>query len=821
MTYLSPRSTSLIEQHRAEFVKDFKATVISDTVKRIIAASVPIKVENDKSELVDDAHVEELNNLITKSAKDLTDEAIKGKMVKTNFGDNEVPSNFLDAVAQSAEGYIERESIQRANWFKLQIENDRIPDASKDYNNFETKLKLTFQKINFSVEDFDRMAKEQMDIAKSFEEENIIEEIKDTVIGEINDSETRQNKIVEIMQEVQDTKKEYESDLEENTSGTDDMDVQPISDDQEVSTDAATDTEIPDVSVDNNSGDSSEGILFKQKGSQADKLASKIERAKAGRGAEDANMNENQEKNDNSTKDGKKLNGGNGAEGMGAMGTYQNADNFPSPQPAAIGIGGGYNGPTVDDLGTGVLDADENDLVEEKEVVATEDTEEEAPESDGNGSEDVENPANQKPTPDAVGSAVSQVPNLDADSNSNETTTVNEDGETVEYTDHAEDAGATIEVDPVMAAETGEIDNDAKPEEANKTLEALAAKMMPLSLMKLERTGIYSKEDMTKLLTKLGDQYRGKFAAKLDTRLVQVEDLIRRETADTTKVKAKFDKFTSNYKAALEEAQSFDLAFATMGLNSNRITDKNSLFALSVAKNILNRSSRRKNKNIKLSRILDDKDYGKSMENLVDYIFSLSAIKRNLDKSQNIEQSLESIAQHEEKINGAIYELNADDKERASTLQNMLGRGKLDHYFVYDNLLLDFNNNLTRVSEDQEEAPINVISDAVFTNKVLDKLENKGFERTASLESLVKHIVKGDVDPIAMNPSLYERILLAYGKKQALLSQESLMNDVENSKIATKAKVLLTIRRSAEALNIANEEFIKSFDEMFSYNNIA
>lgn len=816
MTYLSPRSTSLIEQYRAEFVKDFKATVISDTVKRIIAASVPIKVENDKSELVDDAHVEELNNLITKSAKDLTDEAIKGKMVKTNFGDNEVPSNFLDAVSHSAEGYIERESIQRANWLKLQIQNDRIPDAMKDYNGFETKLKLTFQKLNFSVEDFDRMAKEQMDIAKSFEEENIIEEIKDTVIEEINDSETRQNKIVEIMQEVQDTKKEYESDLEEQTAGTDDMDVQPISDDQEVSTDQATDTEIPDVSVDNE-GDSSEGAIFKQKGSQADKLAMKIQKA---RGAEDANMNENQEKNNNSVKDGKKLNNGNGPEGMGAMATYQNADNFPTPQPA-IGIGGGYNGPTVDDLGTGVLDADENDLVEkEEEVVSTEDTEEK-PESDGNGAEDVENPANQKPTPDAIGSVVSQVPNIDADSSSNETTSVNEDGETVEYTDHADDAGATIEVDPVMAAETGEIDSDAKPEEANKALEALAAKMMPLSLMKLETTPIYSKEDMTKLLTKLGDQYRGKFAAKLDTRLVQVEDLIRRETADTTKVKAKFDRFNANYKASLEEAQSFDLAFATMGLNSNRITDKNSLFALSVAKNILNRSSRRKNKKLKFSRILDEKDYGKSMENLVDYIFSLSAIKRNLDKSKNIEQSMESIAQHEEKINGAIYELNSDDKERASVLQNMLGRGNLDHYFVYDNLLLDFNNNLTRVSEDQEETPINVISDAVFTNKVLEKLENKGFERTASLESLVKHIVKGDVDPIAMNPTLYEKILLAYGKKQALLSQESLMNDVENSKIATKAKVLLTIRRSAEALNIANDEFIRSFDEMFSYSSIA
>lgn len=816
MTYLSPRSTSLIEQYRAEFVKDFKATVISDTVKRIIAASVPIKVENDKSELVDDAHVEELNNLITKSAKDLTDEAIKGKMVKTNFGDNEVPSNFLDAVSHSAEGYIERESIQRANWLKLQIQNDRIPDAMKDYNGFETKLKLTFQKLNFSVEDFDRMTKEQMDIAKSFEEENIIEEIKDTVIEEINDSETRQNKIVEIMQEVQDTKKEYESDLEEQTAGTDDMDVQPISDDQEVSTDQTTDTEIPDVSVDNE-GDSSEGAIFKQKGSQADKLAMKIQKA---RGAEDANMNENQEKNNNSVKDGKKLNNGNGPEGMGAMATYQNADNFPTPQPA-MGIGGGYNGPTVDDLGTGVLDADENDLVEkEEEVVSTEDTEEK-PESDGNGAEDVENPANQKPTPDAVGSVVSQVPNIDADSSSNETTSVNEDGETVEYTDHADDAGATIEVDPVMAAETGEIDSDAKPEEANKALEALAAKMMPLSLMKLETTPIYSKEDMTKLLTKLGDQYRGKFAAKLDTRLVQVEDLIRRETADTTKVKAKFDRFNANYKASLEEAQSFDLAFATMGLNSNRITDKNSLFALSVAKNILNRSSRRKNKKLKFSRILDEKDYGKSMENLVDYIFSLSAIKRNLDKSKNIEQSMESIAQHEEKINGAIYELNSDDKERASVLQNMLGRGNLDHYFVYDNLLLDFNNNLTRVSEDQEETPINVISDAVFTNKVLEKLENKGFERTASLESLVKHIVKGDVDPIAMNPTLYEKILLAYGKKQALLSQESLMNDVENSKIATKAKVLLTIRRSAEALNIANDEFIRSFDEMFSYSSIA
>lgn len=803
MEYLSPRSNTLVEQQRAEFVKNFKAVIISDTVKKIIAGSIPINENNGKSELIDDNHIEEINNLITKSAKDLTDEAIKGKLIKTSFNDNEVPTNFLDAVAQSAEAYVENESMQRANWFKLQIQNGKIKDAEKDFNNFNTKLKLTFQKLNFSVEEFQQMHEEQLAIAKSYEEESIMDSIKETVTEEINEAETRQEKIIEIMQEVQDTKKEYEAELEEKTN-EDDIETAAISDPETITPEENAE-ENKTAETEGSSTENTDVVQGTKKASDADKLAAKFRQSK-----EDTNLNENEEKTKNTPAE----TAGNSKEGVGSMATYQNTDNFPS-KTNEIGTGnGGYSGPSVDDLGTGVLDADESNLVE------NENKEEGSEENQSAENLDGENIANPKPSEDKTGETVSQVPNTDADAQSNVSegeTTTNKDGETVEYTENAEKIDATIKVDPVLGAEAGEIKKNAEVEEVEKTLENLALKFLPVSLMKLEVNNLYAKEDMTKVLLKIGDNNRKRFLDKINLRIAKVEELISTESADTTTVKEKLQLFKNNLKSSVEDAQYIDHLFAKIGVDSNGICSRESLFALSVSKNLLNRSSRKKEKDKKFSRILDEKHYGKSIENIVDYMFALTSMKRNLDKSKNIQLSMEEIAQHEERINGAIYELNSDDKDRANALKNLLGIKNIDHYFVYDNLLLDFNNNLTRVSEDQEETPVNVISSATFINKVLDKLENKGFERTASIENMVVHIVKGDIDPFYISPSLFEKICLAYGKKQSMLSKEGLENDVENSKIKTKAKVLLTIRRSAEALNIANQEFIDSFDKLFNY----
>lgn len=810
MAYVSPHSNVLIEQERAKFVSNFKSIIISDTVEKIIASSLPIKEENGKSEIIDDAHVNELNNLISKSAKDLTDEAIKGKMIKTQFGDSEVPTNFLDAVAQSAEAYVEKESIQRANWFKIQIENGKIKDSAEDFNVFDTKLKLTFQKLNFSVEDYKIMHEEQLEIARSFEEEEIINTIKEEVINEINESETRQNKIVEIMQEVQDTKKEYEEELEEKTNGTDDIDIQPISDEE---------------TVPESEGNSEEDIMPKRKDNDADKLAKKFKQ----QSTEDVNQNDNEAKSQNTPAE----NAGNGAEGAGSMSTYQNIDNFPT-QSNEIGIGdGGYSGPSVDDLGTGVLEADESNLVkkEEESIASSEDldtenkTEDETSE-DGETKPDVD-PSNPKPAEDTTGETVNQVPNLDADA---ENKTVNEDGNIVEYTENAEKIDATIEVDPVLGAEEKVEDDPAKsqtPKESleeytkrlqsyDAKLEKIASKLMPLSLIKLETLPAFSKEELTKLWVKLNPKNREKLRNKVDLRLLQVSDLLSQESVDVSKIKDKVNKFKDTYRKSIEDAQYYDMLFVKVGVEPNRLTSE-SLFSMAVAKNFLNRSSRKKDKKIKFSRLSDPKDYGKSMENLVDYMFAITALKRKAQTSNDIQQSLEEIAQHEEKINGAIYELNDTDKDQANSLRTLLGIKNIDHYYVYDNLLLDFNNNLTRVSEDQEETPVNVISSGLFVNQVLEKLEKKGFERNASLEKLVVHLVKGDVDPALINPTIYEKICLAYGKKQLQMSKEGIDNDIENSKLATKAKVLLTIRRTAEALNIANQEFIDSFNNQFDF----
>lgn len=1024
---ISSSSLDLINQRSEAFKNEFRLLMISDTVQDIIKKALPIKVndETQQSEILNQAHADELNNLINKSARDLTNDAIKGKIIKTNFQEGEEATNYLDSVSQTVESFINKETNQRVNWFKLQIQNGKIPDSSKDYNTFKTKLELTFQRHVFTVEDFDMLCQEQLDLAKTFEEEDIIENIKESVMNEINQSETRQNHLVEVMQTVQDTKKEYEEELEEKTNPETDLDMGAISEDAS----GENSSENPDVGGEatQNNGNSDEAFSMKQVGNDADKIAAKIRKKKGlpastesvnmnmntnmgnlteeqyydllisqattpeekerlkrekekitfqknyerhieeseklqaeqekryleekkrfdeikslvdknkkkstskygdvataedikqvmklfgffqrlfyppldslmiylgsigkieylgkksvvnifgskdiiektqeyrqtckklkgvlviaeddseykeycdvididgdvfrfiikserfihlsstfsdyllGRlkeadgirytmSTEDANenLNDTKNQNDNPRKDGAALNNGNGAEGMGAMSTYQNADNF-QVSSNSVGIGGygsEYKGPVINDLGKGVLEGDESDL-EKKTDEQTEQI----------------NNTDPNTTPDHTP--------IDTTNQSKESImTQNNDGENIKITDSNSDMNHPERVvDPVRSTEISEDDVSEPVNAATATEEDInniCKNLLPLSLSKFESAKIYSVESISRFLARSGDN-SPIIQKKISERMIQFKELVNSEkNVNTDFLKEKFKKFQDNWKYALEDLHYYSVCFAKMGISSNKILDNNNIFSLAVAKNIINRSSEQRKKGKKFNRILSEKDYGKSLENLVDYIFTVQALKTKLPKSQDIEKSMEEIAVHEEKINGAIYELNSEDKERCNSLKNLLGTTKFDKLFVYDEILLDFNNNLTRVKEDQEEAPINVLSGSAFKEKVLDKLEHKGFERNAALEEVVTGVIENKEGYVMKTTSLFEKILLHYGRKMASVSLESINNTEEKSKIYTKAKVFLTIRRSAEALGLANPNFIKSFDEAFS-----
>ena len=307
---LSSDSYDKIVKAREEFQEVFQATVISDTVRDIISNSVPIGYNSETGEspeITDENHAIELNDMIGRSAKDLTNDAIKGKIIKTGFGENEIASNFLDSISQAAESIIEKEALQRQNWFIEQIRHGRIPQSEENYVLFTKRLTDLFKNKSFSMEGLGTLYKTQMELAKSFEEENIIENIKERVENDIEEAEIRQNEIVTVMQEVSDTSHEYEEEIiekaNENDIETEPVEVDETEDNELKIPDDGVEDALDNVNNDDN-GSSNEAIQeIKQKTSKADKLAKKIKQARELREGKASNEGFNMNVNSNADVD--------------------------------------------------------------------------------------------------------------------------------------------------------------------------------------------------------------------------------------------------------------------------------------------------------------------------------------------------------------------------------------------------------------------------------------------------------------------------------------------------------------------------------------
>lgn len=840
--YVSAKSLEDIELARADFVKDFREVIISDTVKKILLASTPIEYNEDKqeSEIQNEAHAEELNDMVGKAARDLTRDAIKGNIIKTNFNEYEQPSNYLDAVSQASESYIVKESNQRANWFKLMIEKGKIPDSSVNYVEFTKRLGLLFQKKNFSVEDYEYLHNSQIEAAKSFEEEDIINQIKEGVTEEVQQSEIRQNHILDVMQEVHDTKNEYakerEAEAEENDPDTAQLEDSSDKADQDASLDNLLGGGDAGESGESSDGktrasgmahDGSSSTLFKMKPKQneADKLADKIKKKKRALGREeyedenqsipedgesivtskgdsdngpdplniiDLNNQDDVDKVSNNESTELDSNGndeGQNGEASGGLATYQNRDNFGGDN--AVGIGGyenqNYNGPETD-LGSGVLDSDTSQIDDD---------------NNDNTSNDDQSDTNP----------------IDGVENSNTQIEDTEDGPKVKFgPGDEENPTGEQTINPLRGAEEDPSKDKTESEIVNKnpsdSEEALIINtLVPMSLYKFGKVPIYSKESIARHMFKLGEKAEY-FQKSIEDRLFQLSFLVKE--SDNPFYSKKFDLVKETYKKGFEEYIILSRKMMDIGLTSTEVVSKENMFAISVAKNILNRYVLGP-KGRKYMRILKKEDkYRNSVEYLVDTMFTYYSFYNKLHKAKSIETAMAGLADIEEKINGAIYNLNDEDKRRANVLKDVLGSGKIDKLFVMDNLLLDYNNIFYRVKETKEK-PVNLLLEREFTEKVLEKLENKGLDINESLESMVVDIITGRKDPTMENLDTFSSILLTLSHKamKENNSMEALNDKKTLSKLYTKAKVYLTIKRSAECLGLNTPEFEKAFKKAF------
>ena len=345
---------------------------------------------------------------------------------------------------------------------------------------------------------------------------------------------------------------------------------------------------------------------------------------------------------------------------------------------------------------------------------------------------------------------------------------------------------------------------------AYSTSEEVLKRLVPLSEIKFTQDPIYSINSISNYLYRIGE-FREDFIGKVEKRLNSLESIVSNSRLNLI---PKFNKLKQNWEEGKKQSFMYDIAISKMGLTSTNILSKEDLFTLAVTKNILNRYHM-KGSGYKFKRITRDKDvYNKSIEHLVDHIFTYYYFAHRLDKAKDITYAKEGLAIHEEKINGAIYDLTPEDKERCINLKNLLVDGQLNKLFVTDSLLLDFNNIFSRVKDTKENAT-NILTDMAFKDKVLDNLEKKNLNITESIESILDTIIFKKSDPTSIDPPIFTSILMNLSKKHVLKSSESIANKNNRSKLYTEAKVFLTIKRAAEALGINSSEFEQEFANEF------
>lgn len=814
LEFVNERSYQLATEAMDEFVKEFQSVIISDTVKNIINKSTPIDYndETGEAEIADKDHLIELSNMIGNSARDLTNDAIKGQIIKTEFGENEIATNYLDSVSQAAEGLVKREGEQRMLWFIEQVKLRKFPDSTENFAVFSQKLKETFKNKTFTLDGLEQLSKIQLELAKSFEEENIVEEIKKDVETDIENAEVRQNEIVSVMQEVQDTVKEYDDEIEETDENETDFDTEPIEETGEEPANTEEETKAPEDDtvanqdiVEENPGESEEASFAMgktgSKKTQADKIADKLAKKRAANSKED----EAQEIPNND------------GESEETIVTSAQLNHNQMAQPAE-------NTSTNDELTaineeesyedlSGAIKRDARNTILNRIRKSKEDAAEPVPsENNGEGDEGIgamgtnqnrDNfPTNGQGTENDVvlgGGTPSEINDDNLPSNIAD--------EQIDNADVQYKFGPGDKENP----DGEQIVNPLRGTDDVESIESAVKNLIPLSAIKFSEKPIHSVKSIANYLFRIGES-RESFLQKVDRRLADLRDILSVE--NNNKLNEKYYRLEENIKKAKEKAFMYDVEIGNIGLGPKSIFSKENAITLAFAKNILNRyylhgsgfKLKKLNKNPKL--------YENSTEHLVDRMFTYYYFANRLHTAKDIAKAKEALAVHEERINGAIYDLTPEDKERCNNIKNLLSDGQLNKLFVMDDLLIDFNNIFARVKETDEKQP-NPLADNQFKDKVLERLKNKQLNITESMESIIDTIIFKKGDPTAINPPLFTSILTNLSKELVKKSAEAFANPDIRKKLYTEAKIFLTIKRSAERLGLNNKEFETSFANKF------
>ncbi len=786
---ISPKSMELLNMAVADFYSNFTKSNISDSVASMIKKSIPVE-QGEK------VNPNEFNTIIDGASTLMVDSAVDEKIISIDEGEPEKAAEFyLQSIAQVSNKYSALESQIRRTYVIQGIESGDFPNYEENPNKFQAFLDSTFEMYNFSKEELREGYKAEISLAKSMEEEQIAESIKEKVVEDITETEENNKLFSDIITEVENVKKEYDdadttdgqkvatqeekekeerenggSDLGGDTSGMgdsaggDDMgegDDTGEGGDEEDSDPSEDDIPLGDEGYDataihSNRSPMSEELFHYDSAKKANKTAELITNGKSG-----AVRNEVRRMY--------------GKWGMASVTEEDNPevdyeDNTETPLDDSYTP----NNTKEVDVDTEIEETEVNSYIEGDEDKQADFNEDEYAREE-----------------EEVMREIAQEYELNIDTQG--------DSEVPKDT-----------INPYRGmgeTQLEEVDDDiASNSEVNiLSDENLKRRMVDESLLKYRMLPNYSAESISNLTIKLdGDKYNN-LKKSVEKQIGRLKYNIDKQ-GDSV-LKDKILSFESNWKKAEDISAQRESLLNSLGLSSRKIFATENIISLSITRNLLNSYSLQC-KDKKLPRVcnalrLDDEQL-MAKEDLIETIFDLGRKAKKLTKTSDIIKAREDFIEAEREAEKKMDDLNLDEKEveMVDNLQSLLKLKEHKKIFQFDSLLNSYKTIFGTVEEKIKLS--DELKDGTFNEKVISNLEDKrGFLSKEDID-LVNRCIKGqDIGALRLN-NPYAKFNILEIKNRDITNTKNYSQEFY-ANVAVVSKLLTTVYHAKEALLIGHD----------------
>lgn len=783
---ISPKSMELLNMAVADFYSNFTKSNISDSVASMIKKSIPVE-QGEK------VNPNEFNTIIDGASTLMVDAAVDEKIISIDENEPEKAAEFyLQSIAQISNKYSALESQIRRIYVIQGIESGDFPNYEENPNKFNAFLDSTFEMFNFSKEELREGYRAEISLAKSMEEEQIAESIKEKVVEDITETEENNKLFSDIITEVEEVKKEY-----------DDADT---TDGQKVATQEEKEKEERENGGTDLGGDTGD-------------MGGVDDMGEGGEGDEGGD-----EEGGDPSEDDIPL----GDEGYDATALHSNRSpmseelfNYDSSKKAnkvANLITNGKNGAVRNEV---------RKMYGKWGMAST--TEEDNPDVDYE--DNTETPLDDSYTPNAPTEV-----NPDTEYEENEINGyIDEDDEKQvdfnedEFAREEEEVMREIAQDYEINIDTQgdsevpkdtinpyrgmgetqleEVDDDIATNAEVNILsdENLKRRMLDESLLKYRMLPNFSAESISNLTIKLDGEKYNNLKKSVEKQIGRLKYNIDKH-GDSV-LKDKVLSFESNWKKAEDITAKREALINSLGLSSRKIFATENLMSLAITRNLLNSYSLQC-KDKKLPRVCEtlkfDDEKLISKESLIETIFDLGRKAKKLTKTSDIVKAREDFIEAEREAEKKMDDLNLDENEveMVDNLQDLLKLKEHKKIFQFDCLLNSYKAIFGTVEEKIKLS--DELKDGTFNEKVVNNLKDKrGFLSKEDID-LVDRCIKGqDIGALRLtNP--YAKFNILEIKNRDITNKKNYSQEFY-ANVAVVSKLLTTVYHAKEALLIGHD----------------